>query len=140
MVLGGCRSFLLLVTTLGQDKIEHLSSYTHVVHTSAKKVISRHRKNENAFKMSKDEKCTCKACKNTAFHCQICKFVGFVLPLSSWLLSATRRTHCFCILNMETTVPFGRANFRSTTAIRRSLRQPFLNRCIYIYIYIYIKS
>ena len=22
---------------------------------------------------------------------------------------ATRRTHCFCILNMETTVPFGRA-------------------------------
>ena len=134
--------------------------------------------------MSKDEKCTCKACKNTVFHCQICKFVGFVLPSSSWLLnpgfhivesvvsvvrkkfigqlqfygnlpykcsiqkkrqiqlfvrdrmnsicpmnffrttdttattdttiwkpgfSATRRTHCFCILNMETTVPFCRA-------------------------------
>ena len=36
--------------------------------------------------MSKDEKCTCKACKNTVFHCQICKFVGFLLPLSSWLL------------------------------------------------------
>ena len=27
-------------------------------------------------KMSKNEKCTCKACKNTVFHCQICKFVG----------------------------------------------------------------
>ena len=27
--------------------------------------------------MSKDEKCTCKACKTTVFHCQICKFVGF---------------------------------------------------------------
>ena len=26
--------------------------------------------------MSKDEKCTCKACKDTVFHCQICKFVG----------------------------------------------------------------
>jgi len=63
---------------LGQDKIEHLSLYAHVVHTTAKKVISRHRKNENVFKMSKDEKCTCKACKKTVFHCQICKFVGFV--------------------------------------------------------------
>ena len=36
--------------------------------------------------MSKDEKCTCKACKNTVFHCQICKFVGFLLPSSSCLL------------------------------------------------------
>ena len=36
--------------------------------------------------MSKNEKCTCKACKNTVFHCQICKFVGFLLPSSSWLL------------------------------------------------------
>ena len=36
--------------------------------------------------MSKDEICTCKACKNTVFHCQICKFMGFLLPSSSWLL------------------------------------------------------
>ena len=36
--------------------------------------------------MSKDEKCTCKACKTTVFHCQICKFVTFLLPSSSWLL------------------------------------------------------
>ena len=45
-------------------------------------------KNENVFKMSKDEKCTCKACKNTVFHCRICKFVEFLLPSSSWLLKA----------------------------------------------------
>ena len=65
----------------------NLSSYAHVVHINAKQVISRHRKNENVFKMSKDEKCTCKACKNTVFHCQPCKFVGFLLPSSSsWLL------------------------------------------------------
>ena len=70
----------------GQDKIEHLSSYAHVVHTTAKKVISRHRKNEDVFKMSKDENCTCKACKNTVFRCQICKFVGVLLLSSSWLL------------------------------------------------------
>ena len=53
--------------------------YALVVHTTAKQVISLRRKNENVFKMSKDEKCTCKACKNTVFHCQICKFVSFSL-------------------------------------------------------------
>ena len=68
------------------DKIEHLPSYIHVVHSTAKQVISRRKKNENVFKMSKDEKCTYKACKNTVCHCQICKFVGFLLPSSSWLL------------------------------------------------------
>ena len=36
------------------DKIEHLSSYAHIVHTTAKQVISRRRKNENVVKMSKD--------------------------------------------------------------------------------------
>ena len=69
-----------------EDKIEHLSSYAHVVHTTAKQVISRRRKTENVLKMSKDEKCKCKACRNTVFHCQICKFVRFLLPSSSWLL------------------------------------------------------
>ena len=49
-------------------------------------VISRRGKNENVFKMSKDEKSTCKARKNTVFHYQICKFVGFLLPSSLWLL------------------------------------------------------
>jgi len=34
-----------------EHKIEHLSSYAHVVHTTAKQVISRRRKNENVFKM-----------------------------------------------------------------------------------------
>ena len=69
-----------------EDKIEHLSSYAHVVHTTAKQVISCRGKNEKVFKVSKSEKCTCKACKNTVFHCQICKFVGVLLPSSSWLL------------------------------------------------------
>ena len=75
-----------LLGHIWEDKIDHLSSYAHVVHTPAKQVISRRRKNENVFKMSKDEKCTCKACKSTVFSCQICKFVGFLLPSSSWLL------------------------------------------------------
>ena len=71
---------------LGHKQTKDLSSYAHVVHTTAKQIISSRRKNENVFKMSKDEKCTCKACENTVFHCQICKFVGFSLPSSSWLL------------------------------------------------------
>ena len=81
-------SGMKLEQTLGawEDKIEHLSSYADVVHTTAKQVISRRRKNENVFKMSKDEICTCKACKNTVFHCQICKFMRFLLSSSSWLL------------------------------------------------------
>ena len=69
-----------------EGKLEHLSSHSHVVLTTAKRVISRHRKDENVFKMSKDEKCTCKACKNIVFHCQICKFEGFLLLSASWLL------------------------------------------------------
>ena len=69
-----------------EDKIEHLSSYAHVVHTTAKQVILRRRKNENVYKMSKNEESTCKACKSTVFHCQMCKFVGFFLTSSSWLL------------------------------------------------------
>ena len=69
-----------------EDKIEHLSSYAHIVHTTAKQVISRRRTNENVYKMAKKDNCTCKACKNTVFHCQICKCVGFLLPSSLWLL------------------------------------------------------
>ena len=68
---------------LGEDKIEQLSSYAHVVHTTARQVISRHRKNENVFKMSKDEKCTCKACKNTVSNMQICGvFVAVVIVVA----------------------------------------------------------
>ena len=33
----------------------------------------------------KNEDCTCKACKTIVFHNQICKFVTFLLPSSSWL-------------------------------------------------------
>ena len=50
-----------------EDKIEHLSLYAHVLHTTAKMVISRPGKNENVFKLSKDEICTCKACKKYCF-------------------------------------------------------------------------
>ena len=67
--------------------MEHKRTKLNICHhmlTSSPQL--QNRKNENVFKMSKDEKCTCKACKDTVFHCQICKFVGFLLPSSSWLL------------------------------------------------------
>ena len=61
-----------------KKKIEHLSSYAHVVHTTAKQVISRRRKNENVLKKSKIEKCTCKAS-----NMQICGvFVAVVVVVA----------------------------------------------------------
>ena len=59
--------------------------------------------------MSKDEKCTCKACKNTVFHPQICKFVGFLLPSSSWFRKLpnyfkSARSHVKGSLTTKTTV------------------------------------
>ena len=74
-----------------EDKIEHLSSYAHVVHTTAIQVISRRRKNENVFKMSKNEKCTCKAWKMLFFIVKYAISVGFLLPSSSWLLKLPNR-------------------------------------------------
>ena len=35
---------------------------------------------------TKCQKCTCKACKTTVFHCQILQISGVLLPSSSWLL------------------------------------------------------
>ena len=46
-------------------------------------VVERTRTSTKCQKMSK---CVCKACKNTVFYCQICKFVGFLLPSLLWLL------------------------------------------------------
>ena len=83
---------------LGQKRTK-LNICHHMLTSSTQ--LQNRSKNENVFKMSKDEKCTCKACKNTVFHCQICKFVGFLLPSSSWLLKlpigdlVTSPSHCF---------------------------------------------
>ena len=59
-----------------------LTSSTHLQNRSFH-VVERTRTSSKCQKM---KKCTCKACKNTVFSCQICKFVGFLLPSSSWLL------------------------------------------------------
>ena len=109
-----------------EDKFEHLSSYANVVHTPAKQVLSRRRKNENVFKMSKDEKWTCKAFKNSVFHCQICKFVGFLLPSSSWLLKlpivspqqplgTLTQTHSFAPFDLGLMTPAPLWTFRKKT-------------------------
>ena len=91
-ILGGCPiiSQLFKVITLAncvltilelnwnqrfRGKRTKLSSYAHVVHTTAKQVISRRGKNEKVCEMSKNEKCTCKACK----ACKACKTTIFLL-------------------------------------------------------------
>ena len=84
-----------------KKSIELLSSYARVVHTTAKQVISRRRKNENVFKMSKDEKCTCKACK-----------ILFVIVkyANLWGFCCRRRRGCLSslIAKQQTTVSFVR--------------------------------
>ena len=63
----------------GQDKIEHLSSYAHVVHTTAKQVISsRHRKNECVFNMSKMKNARAKRAKILYFIVKYANLWGFV--------------------------------------------------------------
>ena len=46
-----------------EDKIEHLSSYAHVIHITAKQVISRRRKNENVYKCKKMKNARAKGAK-----------------------------------------------------------------------------
>ena len=75
-----------------RSKIEHLSSYAHVVHATAKRITLQNRsfhvveRTRASSKCQTMKKCTCKACKTIVFHCQLCKFVRFLLPLSSWFL------------------------------------------------------
>ena len=59
-----------------------MQNWTFVVYTTTKHIISRRGKNENVCEMLK---CTCEI-KTFVFHCQICKFLTFLLPPSSWLL------------------------------------------------------
>ena len=40
----------------------------------------------SSTEMSKDEQCTCKACKNTVFHCEICRLVGVLIAVLAVVL------------------------------------------------------
>ena len=58
-------------------QIGHLSSYAHVVNTPAKLVISRRRKNENVFKMSKMNNARAKRAKILFFIVKYANLWGF---------------------------------------------------------------
>ena len=62
------------------------------------------------FTLYKNENCTCKACKTTSFHCEICNLVTFLAPSSSWLLK------------LPVMVPTTAAVVRSTILGKRSSR------------------
>ena len=67
-------------------KMEHLLSSAHVVHTTAKQVISRRRKNENVLKRQKMKNSRAKREKKYCFslaNMQICGvFVGVVVVVA----------------------------------------------------------
>ena len=60
-----------------ENKIEHLSSYAYVVHTTAKQVISRRRKNENVFKCQKMKNARAKRAKILFFIVKYANLWGF---------------------------------------------------------------
>ena len=67
-----------------RDKKTKLNICHHMLTSTTQ--LSRRGKNENVCQMFKNKKCTCKASKTIVFLCQICTFVRFLLPSSSWLL------------------------------------------------------
>ena len=73
---------------------------------TAKQVILRRGNNENVCEMSKNEKYTYKACKTVVhFHCEICTFVTFLLPSSSWLLKLPTHSLSHRVIEFATDVP-----------------------------------
>ena len=61
-----------------------MSSYGHVVHTTAKQVISRRRKNENVYEMSEMKTARAKRAKLLFLTIKDANVTSF-LPSSSWL-------------------------------------------------------
>ena len=53
--------------------------------------------------MSKNENCTCKACKTIVFHCQICKFVTFCCRRRRGCVSSLMITTDGAVKNMAGT-------------------------------------
>ena len=76
------------------QRLGHKETKLNICHHMLTSSTQLQNRSFHVFKMSKDEKCTCKACKNTVFHCQICKFVGFLLPSSSWLFELPNTSLC----------------------------------------------
>ena len=68
--------------TTQEDKIEHLSLDVHIVHTTAKQVISRRRKNENIYKMKNAR------AKRAKILCFIVKYANL------WGFCCRRRRGC----------------------------------------------
>ena len=65
-----------------RDKKTKLNICHHMLTSSTKlQKMSFHavERTRTSTKCPKNGKCTCKACKTIVFHCQICKFVTFVL-------------------------------------------------------------
>ena len=59
------------------DRIEHLSSYAHVVHTTAKQVISRRRRTRTSSKCQKMKNARAKRAKILVFTTKYANLWGF---------------------------------------------------------------
>ena len=74
-------------------------NYAHVVHTTAKQIISRRGKNRNVFEISKDEKCMAKR-KNYCFsllNMQMCGLLQFYKGSRGVYHKCANLIYFFCI-------------------------------------------
>ena len=73
------------------EKIDHLSSYAHVVHTTAKQIIHVVERTKTSSKCQKMKKARAKRAKIMFFIVKYANLRGLLLPSSSWLLKLPMR-------------------------------------------------
>ena len=95
---------MLTSSTRLQNRSFHVVERTRTSTKCQKMKSARAKRAKILFFIVKYEKCTCEACKNTVFHCQICKFVGFLLPSSSWLLKLPNEGFSASLLEWNTKI------------------------------------
>ena len=93
---------MLTSSTQLQNRLFHVVERTRTSTKCQKMKSARAKRAKILFFIVKYEKCTCEACKNTVFHCKICKFVGFLLPSSSWLLKLPNEGFSASLLEWST--------------------------------------
>ena len=80
----------------------HMLTSSTQLQNSSFHVVERTRMSTNC---QKNEKGTCKACKNTVFHCQICKFEGVYVAVLVVVVS-NKTFHSRLCIHRVLLVPF----------------------------------
>ena len=98
------KCLLTVLELIWNQRLGHKKTKLNICHhmlTSSTQLQNRSfhvvERTRTSTKCQKNEKCTCKACKNTVFHCQICKFVGFLFPYYYYITLVCCVPHLFLV-------------------------------------------